>query len=264
MKIRKKLYWAAVIALSAVFVVSAWYVADYYIGSSQNQEQYDQLAAMVRDARGETRPIFEADPNPAPEAVDTPPVMLDAYAELYEMNPDLVGWLEIPGTKINYPVLQHPSEDDYYLNRDFGGKYSAYGCLYVRRNSDVNAPSDNVTIHGHHMKDGSMLAGLDDYTSQSFWEENGLVYFDTLYEQHTYQVFAVFTVSASAKDVLPYHKFADAADEAEFDAFVARCKALSLYDTGITPVYGDKLICLSTCEYSRDDGRLVVAAVRCE
>ena len=107
-----------------------------------------------------------------------------------------------------------------------------------------------------------MFACLGDYTSKRAWENNSLIFFDTLTEYHTYKIFAVFKTSANLGQGFRYHMFVDAANEQEFDEFVSTCKQLSFYDTGITPVYGDKLICLSTCEYTLDNGRLVVAAVR--
>ena len=112
------------------------------------------------------------------------------------------------------------------------------------------------------MKDGSMFAGLRAYTGREFWEEHPYIRFDTLKEHHTYVIFAVFSTTASQGQGFEYHEFIDAYDEAEFDEFINQCLSLSLYNTGIEPVYGDKIICLSTCEYSRVNGRLVVAAVR--
>ena len=110
------------------------------------------------------------------------------------------------------------------------------------------------------MKDGSMFADLMNYSSKSFWQEHRYVHFDTLTAYHSYEVFAVFTTTASKGKGFAYHQFVNADDAADFAEFVAQCQSLSLYDTGITPVYGDKLITLSTCEYTQNNGRLVVVA----
>jgi len=107
-----------------------------------------------------------------------------------------------------------------------------------------------------------MFATLNSYVDKKTWDYNSLIFFDTLYEAHVYQIFAVFRTTASVGEGFSYHQMEDAADEAEFNEFVKTCKKLQIYETGITPVYGDKLICLSTCEYSQENGRLVVAAVR--
>ena len=133
--------------------------------------------------------------------------------------------------------------------------------IYAWEAADINKPSDNITLFGHCMKDGSMFAALSAYTNKSAWENNSLITFNTLYEYHTYKIFAVFKVSANVGN-FAYHQFVDAANEEEFNDFVATCKDLAFYDTGITPKYGDKLITLSTCEYTLDNGRLVVCAVR--
>ena len=128
----------------------------------------------------------------------------------------------------------------------------------------MNEPSDNITLFGHNMKDGSMFASLNAYVDKATWEENPTITFDTLTDFHTYMIFAVFRTTATKGEGFSYHKFVDAENEKEFNDFVAECKKLAYYDTGITPVYGDKLICLSTCEYThpQQNGRLVVAAYR--
>lgn len=268
MKRNTFLYNTLIVILTATLIFSGVQVALYVIDALQQKDTYDELAAMVEQSRSETAaPVEPAMDATIPEGATEPeeptePVMLAEYAALYEKNPDTVGWLKIEGTPINYPVMQTPGRVDYYLKRNFNGEHSEHGCLYVRESCDVFTPSDNVTIYGHHMKDGSMFAGLKKYLSESFWEANPTVHFDTLYERHTYTIFAVFTTTASVGEGFAYHSFEYAEDEADFNDFISTCKALSLYDTGITPEYGDKIICLSTCEYTRTNGRLVVAAVR--
>ena len=84
------------------------------------------------------------------------------------------------------------------------------------------------------------------------------------HRKSTYEIFAVFRTTASKGEGFTYHQFIDAKDEAEFNQFVNACKALSYYDTGVNPTYGDKLITLSTCDKSVEDGRLVVVARRIE
>lgn len=271
MKIGNILYWLLVIALSVTLIVSGTIVARYTIDSLQQKEEYHELADLMEQARSEVppqaNPVKDVPPSQndsasGESAEPTEPVMLPEMAAIYEKNPDTVGWLTIDGTPINYPVMQSPDRTDFYLNHNFSGQQSAHGCLYARESCDVFTPSDNVTIYGHHMKDGSMFGSLKRYTSKSFWDEHRTVRFDTLYERHTYTVFAVFTTTASVGQGFGYHRFENAEDEADFNDFIAECKKLSLIDTGITPQYGDKLICLSTCEYTHVNGRLVVVAVR--
>ena len=150
------------------------------------------------------------------------------------------------------------------LTTCLGWRDSAYGCPYVQENCDVQKPSDNIIVYGHHMNDGSMFTGLMKYRNKSFWEGHKTITFDTLTDRHQYEVIAVFktVVYTDSSDSFKYYEFTDAENAAEFDAYVAKCKELSLYDTGVSAEYGDKLISLSTCEYSRNNGRLVVVAKR--
>lgn len=133
---------------------------------------------------------------------------------------------------------------------------------YVQENCDMELPSDNIIIYGHHMNDGSMFAGLMKFKDKSFWEKHKTVSFDTLTDRQTYEVIAVFktVVYTDSPDSFKYYQFVNADTAEDFTAYVEKCKKLSLYETGITAEYGDKLLTLSTCEYSRTNGRLVVVA----
>jgi len=266
----KKVLFGIVVALLLIaFGVSAFMVGSYLLGSKEQADRNNELAQMVEDAK---KPTESAPEEPVPgeterETLPTPVIVgadgiLTEYAGLYELNNDMVGWLEIPNTKLKYPVMQTPNDVNYYLYRDFDKEDSDWGAIYAWEKADINKPSDNITMFGHNMKDGSMFATLNAYEQQYYWEDNSLIIFNTLHEYHTYKIFAVFKTTATLGKGFSYHQFVDAANEAEFNDFVANCKKLSLYDTGITPVYGDKLICLSTCAYHTENGRLVVAAVR--
>lgn len=266
---KKSLFTAVVVLLLVAFGVSAYMVGNYLIEGKQQADRYGELSNIAANAQTETTDASEETESNAAETEETAetteptePGMLAGYKEIYEMNNDVVGWIKMEGTKMDYPVMQTPEEPNYYLYRDFDKKNSKRGSIYAREVCDVNEPSDNITIFGHNMADGSMFACLGNYTSKHAWENNSLIFFDTLNEYHTYKIFAVFKTSANIGQGFSYHQFVDAENAAQFDEFVATCKKLSFYDTGITPVYGDKLICLSTCEYTLDNGRLVVAAVR--
>ena len=264
---KKILFTVTVLLLVVAFGVSAFMVGNYLLDGKKQEDRMDQLSQIVSDAQTETTASkAEETTTGTTEETEpretTKPGILPGYKELYEQNSDTVGWVKMEGTKMNYPVLQSPNEAGYYLYRDFDKKSSKRGSIFAWETADVNEPSDNITLFGHNMADGSMFACLNAYTSKDAWDKNNLIFFDTLTEYHTYKIFAVFKTSANVGQGFSYHQFVDAANAQEFDEFVSTCKNLAFYDTGITPVYGDKLLCLSTCEYTLDNGRLVVAAVR--
>lgn len=265
---KKVLFTAVVVLLVAAFGISAFMVGNYLIDGKKQANRYDELSNIAANGQTATEKATEnkddtQTPDSTAETTEaTEPGMLPGYKEIYEMNNDTVGWIKMEGTQMDYPVMQTTDDPNFYLYRNFDKTDSARGSVYAWSAADVNEPSDNITLFGHNMADGSMFACLNAYTNKAAWDNNSLIFFDTLNEYHTYKIFAVFKTSANVGQGFSYHQFVDAANEEEFNEFVATCKKLAFYDTGITPVYGDKLICLSTCEYTLDNGRLVAAAVR--
>ena len=247
---------ALIAVFCVVFLVCAFFVVRYFVITGAERRQFEELAELVEQATGDPDVPVEVT---VPQTGETVHV-LPKYAKLFELNSHLVGWLRIDGTDVDYPVMQTPDSPDYYLHRDFYGKYSYAGCLYAREQCDITLPSDNITIYGHNMKDGSMFADLLNYRSMDFWKSHRYITFETLTESHTYEIFAVFTTSALVGEGFAYHQFIQAATETDFYSYVRDCKALSLYDTGVSVSYGDKLITLSTCEYTQTEGRFVVVA----
>ena len=178
---------------------------------------------------------------------------------LYNMNSDLIGWLRIPAVDVDYPVVHTPDDPQYYLRRNFDKKRQTRGCLFLEGAADPYKPSDNLTVYGHRMQDGTMFGKLERYKKKDFWEQNPYIYFDTLTQKGTYEIVAVFKTSGSTG--FDYHLFVDGG-EPEFFDFMAKVKDLAMYDTGVEAVYGDKLLTLSTCDYSLKNGRFVVVAKR--
>ena len=117
----------------------------------------------------------------------------------------------------------------------------------MQENCDI-AESNNLVIYGHHIKGGKMFGALEDYKSKSFYEEHKNIQFDTLTEQAEYEIVAVFKTVAYSSDGFRYYDFVDAENEEEFNSYVGK--------------YGDRLITISTCEYSAQNGRLVVVEKR--
>lgn len=262
-----------IVLCAAVFLVSASFLADYYIKSYKQRKQNEDLSNMLQDNTGTDS--LEDYTNDALDETFTLPadskftkvvhpktnktlLIQTEYVDIFNLNPDLVGWLYVPGTVINYPVVQSPEWVNYYLTRDFYGQDSKHGAIYADEMADIKRPSDNVTIYGHKMKDGSMFAALHEYSDKAFYDANPVIDFNTIYEDHSYQIFSVFITTAN-EGGFDYHNFVDGTEE-EFNAFVAKCKELSLYDTGVDVTYGDKLITLSTCEHNVSNGRYVVVA----
>ena len=249
---KKNIYVSIICFLLLVMMFSGVMIYRHFKEAHTQAEIYDSLAEIVE----------ESETNESGEATEGEVVMLPEYAKLYEQNSDIVGWIRIDDTQMNYPVMQSPQEPNFYLKHGFDKAYTDYGCPYVQENCDMELPSDNIIIYGHHMNDGSMFAGLMKFKDKSFWEKHKTVSFDTLTDRQTYEVIAVFktVVYTDSPDSFKYYQFVNADTAEDFTAYVEKCKKLSLYETGITAEYGDKLLTLSTCENSRTYVRLVVVA----
>lgn len=181
----------------------------------------------------------------------------EKYGALFEQNPDFVGWIFIDGTSINYPVMQSPDNPDYYLKHSFEKTWSDYGVPYLDE-ACLIGQSNNLVIYGHHMSNGSMFCDLDHYTDPDFCAEHPIVCFDTLSSFGEYEVIAVFRYNTNREE-FRYDRCV-AMDEEAFVSFIEQIHARELYSTGKSAEYGDKLLTLSTCEYTYKNGRLVVVA----
>ena len=232
-------------------------------------------APTESDQTGETAlPEEQEETQASQSGTETPPedataeqdrTILPQLAEYYEKNQELAGWITIEGTELDYPFMYTPDDPQKYLHLDLDGNYSNNGTIFVDANCSLDPESDNLILHGHNMRDGSMFRTLLSYKDESFWEEHPVIRFSTLYEEREYEVLAVFydRVYYADEDCFKFYQFIDAENEAEYNEAIAYYQENALYDTGVTAQYGDRLITLSTCSYHETNGRFVVVAREC-
>ena len=190
--------------------------------------------------------------------------ILARYSKLKEENPDFAGWISVPGTTIDYPVMYIPGDNDTYLYANFKKEWDASGTPFIDGSCTLDPVSDNLIIYGHHMNDKSMFEPLMNYKDPEFYKKHNIIHFDTYRETGTYEIVAVILARAlySNDGGFRYYGHFNFDNEEEFNYYWQNIKSLSLYETASVPEYGDKLITLSTCEYSQDNGRLAVIAVK--
>lgn len=240
---------------ATLFLFSGFMLCREYLDQKQSAEAFEEVAELVKEEPELPALELENEQEPVQEEVTA----FDKYADVYAQNSDLVGWVSIPGTQIDYPVMQTKDNPDFYLKHAFDKSYSSYGVPYVQENCDIGI-SDNLVLYGHHMNNGSMFSDLCKYESEDFYQEHKIIHFDTLESFGEYEVIAAFKTVAYSQEGFKYYHFVRAESAEQFDEYIAECKELALYNTGVTAEYGDKLIALSTCEYSRTNGRMVVVA----
>ena len=182
--------------------------------------------------------------------------------ELYDKYKNVVAWIEIPNTNINYPVVQ-AEDNDYYLDHTYKKTYSSRGSIFLDKDVSFERPSDNFLVYGHRSKSGTMFEGLLQYENESFYQSHKIINFSTLEEDAEYEILAVFRSKVYNKSdigVFRYYFFINAENEDEYNSFISNAKKSSIYETGVNASYGEQLLTLSTCAYHTKDGRFVVVA----
>ena len=183
--------------------------------------------------------------------------------ELQKQNSDIVGWLQIENTNINYPVLQG-EDNNFYMTHNYKKEYSKEGSLFLDKDYDWTLPSTNLLIYGHNNRGtNEMFTGLINYKDEDYYKNHKTIRFTTNTEDAEYEIISVFLSRVyykSETDVFRYYYFINAENEQEFNDYVENSKKASLYDIDATAQYGDQLLTLSTCEFSQEDGRLAVVA----
>ncbi len=247
-KVRKSVFLTAFVAL----VVSVCYIIGFFFGIAQNKNLYSNLEELKSQKPS--------------ASITYPDGYLEEFGLLYQENEDIVGWVEISGTPLSYPVVQS-IDNDFYLTHNFYGKKERHGVPFMDYRNNIKEFDTNTVLHGHNMKsDNQMFSELENYykgdKALSFYREHPLITFDTVYEESKWKVFAVFTcnVNTANGEVFPYYDFINASDEKEFDTFVDTVRTISKFNIPVDVEYGDKLLTLSTCYYDFDGQRLVVMA----
>ncbi len=262
------------ILFASLFVAAACilYIAIYNITKQRSASTTDLLANLRDQAANESNQsagnngaddtgtiIHYVDEEEAPD-------ILPEYIDIYNKNKRLIGWLEIAdiginGAELSLPVMQ-TVDNEYYLTHGFNQENDKNGCIFMDCNCDAIKPSDNLILYGHHMMSGNMFGNLVKYEDYNFYLTHKTFKFDTIYEHGEYEVMFAFRTSLKTDDDISfkYYQFIDANGAEEFNSYMNEMASMSLYDTGVTAVWGDHLLTLSTCDYEEKNGRFAVVA----
>lgn len=223
-------------------------ITDEYQAGEQAYEELEQYIVMPETVPVETVAGEESvEAENAPAQIQWPQVDFKALAQV---NGDIVGWLCIPGTVINYPVVQG-EDNEYYLKHLFDGKTNSSGCIYLDCGAEGDFTSMNSVLHGHHMKNGSMFAGICKYKDQSYFDEHPTAMLLTPEGNYRVEFFAGYVCNA-ASDAWNYDVDEDWIDK--------RIRS-SCFDADLVPTTEDRILTLSTCSYEFTDARFVLHGI---
>lgn len=227
------------VILLAVMLYCLFVIGEYFWNSYQNKKLNDELQNAYK-----TDEIIEGEQegNRA------------RFEPLLEINSDVVGWVKIEDTKLDYPVMQ-AKDNNYYLRRNIHKEYALAGSIFMDYRNQRNGSDKNIIIYGHHMKDGSMFKALMDYKEEGFYQEHPLIKYDTIEESTKWQIFSMYITDTEFDYIRT-----DFDSHEKYEDFLKEIQNRSLYDTGVQVSKEDKILTLSTCTYEFDDARFTVHA----
>ncbi len=248
--VRKSVFLTALIAL----IISASVVLNFFFGIQQNKNLYNSLEALKTE-----KPSAD---------IEYPDGYLEQFGLLYQKNDDIVGWIEIEDSQINYPVVK-TSDNDFYLTHNFYKKKERHGTPFMDYRNSHDQLNFNTVLHGHNMKsDNQMFSDLENYYKGNgaitYYRKHPLISFDTVYEEIDWKIFAVFTCSVDSKDknYFDYYNVLNLTTNEMFEEFISGVRARSIFNIPVDVKPTDNILTLSTCYYEYDDQRLVVMARR--
>ena len=242
-----------IILLVFILCASSYYLISNLVKDKKENDEFKNLEQIIVENK-----TNEDSQNKEEKSNTTNYSNVDLNS-LKNQNRDLIGWIKIDNTNINYPVMQN---GNYYLRRNFYKKYSKLGTPYLADYCNIRT-SDILTIFGHHINQGYMFADLIKYQDFDYYNSHKYIKFYTLENNQTieniYEVCFAFKIKAERYNYYSYTRFYD---EDDLKEFVENCQKLSIYNTVTKFDYGNQFITLSTCEYSQNNGRMIVIAKR--
>ena len=240
-----------------------FWLVHYFIDSKEQRETYETQAEEFVLESPASVPPESSSPSPSPDEAgeepgSSPVDTLDApprhdLAALAAENPDCVGWLTIPDTGIDYPVMHTPDDSEHYLRRDFYGEPASGGTPFLDGRNLAEAENQNLILYGHNMMDGSMFKPLISYLEPSFRETHKEIYLELSEKQYQYEVFAVAETNTQCS-LYQYTDLSDPATESDFRAAIL--KETDLEGVHQAPGY----LTLSTCNNGGGNSRVLVIA----
>ena len=236
--------------LLLIIIASALSLVKEWMDAAAQRRLEESLAQAASQTEAETTPPETEETEAETEAPYVSPI---DFASLLETNPDTIGWIRVPDTKIDYPIVQSP-DNQYYLHKDFEGKDSVYGTIYLDADSKPDFSGWNNPIYGHHMKDGSMFKDVVKFKDQDFFEAHR--YFEIYTPERTIHLKTLGCYYSDSNGIVRKTSFKS---QASFDKWVSERLALcSFAEVPEQPF--DSMFVLVTCSYEQNDARTLLFA----
>lgn len=235
----------------AVFIYASHGLFDILLDYYQNRKMLNNVQEIYYRETG--FPVAAAE---AAETDSQSNKIRSGFDELLKQNDQVVGWITIEDTQIDYPILQSDNNTD-FLTENFYGNESIAGSIFLDYRNDITTSDSNYVVYGHRMKDGSMFQHLTKYLDKDFFESHQKFTFDTLYDRYEAEIFAVYNTLIDFNYIQTHFS-----SDAEYQQLLKEMEDRSIYQTDVELNAQDQILTLSTCEYTLDpnDSRLVIHA----
>lgn len=256
---KKLIYVCAVILFFGIFVFSACQLLQIGGEYRKGEKEYENLTQYVQLPQT-TKATVAAKPQEAtdPEQTETPveeevwPVV--DFVALQAINPDVVGWIYIPDTKVNYPIVQG-NDNDYYLYRLISGEQNSSGSIFLDAKASSLFLSRNNPIYGHNMKNGSMFADMTRYSDQKYYDEHPVAYLLTPEKNYKVHLFSGYVTDAWGDS------WQLGFEESAYVQWLEKLQRNSCFTANVVPTSADRVLTFSTCTYETADARFVVHGI---
>lgn len=249
----KKMLLNRIITIVAILVllISGTICIKYFKDLYDSKQTAETLVAMTEVSAGETYPAEPAE-------------VLPQYRAAYTENNDLVGWISVPNTAIDFPVVQG-DDNDFYLRRDFNKEYLRRGSIYMDYRNHIDTPDKNTILYGHNYLDSTMFSDLENYKDIAFYKTAPVISFNTIYREYKWKVIGVFLTTASPEldNDYVFNYIYPFMTDSSFAEFVQEVEKRSFYHTGVDVLPTDKVLTLSTCSRDLDRSARKQENVRC-
>lgn len=250
---QKKKEKIVLIICAVVFVIAVGAMLIKWYSEKQAQDKFESLSGVSTEIETEAEDVY------AVLGVENPGKALD-WEQLKEENKDIYAWVYIPDTNIDYPILQHETDDTYYLNYNLDGSKGYPGCIYTEKINNKNFADNNTVIYGHNMRNGTMFADIHEFKDADFFEEHRYIYVFTPEKTLIYDIFAVYEFS-NAHILYSFDCFTEEGYQKYLNMVFKNYKDAGNFREGVEVSADDTIVTLSTCITGQDDKRLLLQAV---
>lgn len=242
----RKIVWLVCILVAGLCV---GFLVHYFVRLQQNKKLYESMQSQqtAETVTGQTKIVETEMESETKEKAEIP----INFEELWQINPEIYAWIEIPGTPINYPIVQSASDDLYYLDHTIEGIAGYPGSIYTERINAKDFSDFNTVIYGHDMLDGSMFAGLHEFDDENYLREHETMVIYTTEHKYTYRIFKALTYDD--RHIMGSYDFSD------FIQREAYLESIGNSDSKVTT--DSRLITMSTCIADQPSNRFLVEAV---